>query len=114
MRTRFAGQLMSILSCSFQGDTTERISAGEREIDTYERDSGKILDDEIKVGAVLLRLPDSQLKTHLWCVLVCHPHLTIIICCAAVWAQACGLEHKTSFVIIVHHWFIRRPQLIVS
>ena len=32
---------------------------------TYERDSGKILDDEIKVGAVLLRLPESQLKTHL-------------------------------------------------
>ena len=56
--TRLAGQLMSILSCSFQGDTTERITA-------WERDSGKILDDEIKVGAVLLRLPESQLKTHL-------------------------------------------------
>ena len=58
-------QLMSILSNSFQGDTTERITAWEREIATYERDSGKILDDEIKVGAVLLRLPESQLKTHL-------------------------------------------------
>ena len=57
---------MSILSFSFQGDTTERITAWEREIATYERDSGKILDDEIKVvGAVLLRLPESQLKTHL-------------------------------------------------
>ena len=65
MRTRFAGQLVSILSNSFQGDTTERITAWEREIATYERDSGKILDDEIKVGAVLLRLPESQLKTHL-------------------------------------------------
>ena len=65
MRTRFTGQLMSILSYSFQGDTTERITAWEREIATYERDSGKILDDEIKVGAVLLRLPESQLKTHL-------------------------------------------------
>ena len=65
MRTRFAGRLMSILSYSFQGDTTERITAWEREIATYERDSGKILDDEIKVGAVLLRLPESQLKTHL-------------------------------------------------
>ena len=31
----------------------------------YKRDSGKILDDEIKVGAVLLRLPESQLKTRL-------------------------------------------------
>ena len=52
MRTRFAGQLMSILSYSFQGDATERITA-EREIATCERDSGKILDDEIKVGAVM-------------------------------------------------------------
>ena len=65
MRTRCAGQLMSILSFSFQDDTTERITAWEREIATYERDSGKILDDEIKVGAVLLRLPESQLKNHL-------------------------------------------------
>ena len=29
MRTRFAGQLMSILSFSFQGDTIERITAWE-------------------------------------------------------------------------------------
>ena len=64
MRTRFTGQLMSILSYSFQGDTTERITAWEREIATYERDSGKTL-DEIKVGAVLIRLPESQLKNHL-------------------------------------------------
>ena len=41
----------------------------------------------------------------------CRPHLTNIICCTAVWAQACGLERKTSFVIIVHLWFIRRPRL---
>ena len=33
----------------------------------------------------------------MWCILVCHPHLTITICCVAVWAQACGLERKTSF-----------------
>ena len=63
MRTRFAGQLMSILSYSFQGGTTERITAWEREIATYERDGGKILDDETNVGAVLLRLSESQLKT---------------------------------------------------
>ena len=43
MRTRFAGQLMSILSFSLQGNTTERITAWEREIATYERDSGKTL-----------------------------------------------------------------------
>ena len=65
MRTRFAGQLMSILSSSFQGDTAEWITVWEREIATYERDSGKTLDDEIKVGAVLLKLPESQKKTNL-------------------------------------------------
>ena len=65
MSTRLAVQLMSILSFSFQGDTSERITAWEREIATYERDSGKILLDGIKVGAVLVRLPESQLKTHL-------------------------------------------------
>ena len=32
----------------------------------------------------------------MWCIFVCHPHLTIIICRTAVWAQACGSEHKTS------------------
>ena len=37
----------------------------EREIATYERDSGTILDDEIKVVAVSLRLPESPLNTHL-------------------------------------------------
>ena len=50
---------------SFQRGTTERITAWEREIATYERDSGKILDDEIKVGVVLHSLPESQFKTNL-------------------------------------------------
>ena len=36
----------------------------------------------------------SALFRCMWCVLVCHPHLTIII----------------SFVIIVHLWFIRCPR----
>ena len=55
---------MSILSFSFQGDATDRITAWESEIATYERDSGKTLDDEIKIGTVVLRT-ESQLKTHL-------------------------------------------------
>ena len=54
-----AGQLVS-------GDTTERITAWEHEIATYERDSCKVLDDEINVGTFLLRLPESQLKTRLF------------------------------------------------
>ena len=56
---------MSILSFSLQGDTTVRITGWEREMATYERDSGKVLDDEIKIGTFLLRLPESQLKNRL-------------------------------------------------
>ena len=33
----------------------------------------------------------------LWCTFVCHSHLAIILCCVAVWAQACGLGYKTTF-----------------
>ena len=36
-----------------------RITAWEREIATYERDSGKVLDNEIKIGTFLLRLNHS-------------------------------------------------------
>ena len=56
---------MSKLYFSLQGDTAERITAWEREMATYERDSGKVLDDEIKIGSFLLKLPESQLRTHL-------------------------------------------------
>ena len=44
-------------------------------------------------------------------ILVCHPHLTIFLRCTAVWAQACGLDHETSFVTFLHHRFIWRPCL---
>ena len=39
-----------------------RITAWEREIATYERDSGKVLDDEIKIGTFLLSLRESLLR----------------------------------------------------
>ena len=55
----------------------------------------------------------SILTRALWCLLVCHPHLTIILCCQAVWAQACVSECKTSFVIFTHLWFTRLPQLFL-
>ena len=59
------------------------------------------VDSDLLVGSLLALLKRS-------CGV--HPHLTIIICRAAVWAQACGSESKTSFVIIVHLWFIRCPR----
>ena len=53
-------------------------------------------------------------RSSVWCILICHSHLTsIIICRTAVWAQACGSEHRTSFVIIVHLWSIRCAQSFV-
>ena len=39
-------------------------------------------------------------KHVVWCILVCLPHLTIIISHTAVWAQACGSERTTSKVTI--------------
>ena len=54
---------MSILSFSLQGDTTERITGWERGVDGTV--ASKDLDDEIKIGTFLCRLPESQLKTHL-------------------------------------------------
>ena len=54
---------MSILSCSLQGDTTERVTAWEREIATYEVATSRTM--KFKIGTFLLRLPESQLKTHL-------------------------------------------------
>ena len=47
------------------GELSGESQLGNHEIATYERDSGKVLDDEIKIGTILLRLPESQLKTHL-------------------------------------------------
>ena len=64
MMTRFGGQLMTLLP-SVQGDTSERLTTWEREIATYERDSCKVLDDEIKIGTFLIKLPETPLKTHL-------------------------------------------------
>ena len=44
----------------------------------------------------VLSTPDARQHSfwRMWCVFVCHPHLTIILCCTAVWAQACGLERN--------------------
>ena len=65
MRTRFVREMMTILSYSIQGDTIERINGWVRELATEERERGKILDYAMKVRAVLLRLPETQLKTQL-------------------------------------------------
>ena len=35
----------------------------------------------------------------MWCLSVCHPHLTTIVHCTAVWAQARGLKQKKKKVL---------------
>ena len=65
VRMRYAAQLMAIMSFSFAGDLVERVGAWEREIGHYERASNKGLDDEVRIGVFLLRLPDGPVKTHL-------------------------------------------------
>ena len=59
-------------------------------------------------------MPKGELSMS--CIFVCHFHLTSITNLTAVWAQACGLEHKNTFVIIVHLWTtcIRDIYLFVS
>ena len=58
----------------------------------------------------LADVPCSQINEHqllMWCIFVCHPHLTTIICCTAVGAQACGLERVSciisTFVCVGNH-----------
>ena len=65
LRTRFAAQLMAILSFNFSGDLVERMGAWEREIGLYEAAAEKVLDDEMRIGTFLLRIPESPMKTHL-------------------------------------------------
>ena len=70
--------------------------------------------NQIHDAPMFLEKIHAQYQWSLWCIFVCHPHLTLISCCAAVWAQACGSEHKTSFFIILHHRFIWRPCLFLD
>ncbi len=63
--TRFAAQLMALMSVNLQGELTERMAAWERDVALYEAASGKNLDDEVRIGIFMLRLPESPTKTHL-------------------------------------------------
>ena len=49
LRTRYAAQLMKIMSFSLQGDLSERSGLWVREIQPYESGFGKILDAEFCV-----------------------------------------------------------------
>ena len=78
---------------------------GGREVSEANVTMGPFFDNRVDI---IWKVPARERLV--WCIFVCHLHLTFIICCTAVWAPACGLDRKTSFVIIVHLWFIRRPR----
>eukprot|EP00971_Amphidinium_carterae_P348819 6490687-Amphidinium_carterae.1 len=64
-RTRFAGQVQSLLSWMFAGDIEGRIEAFERETLRYEHASGEGVSDALRIGIVLRQLEETKLKEHL-------------------------------------------------
>eukprot|EP00971_Amphidinium_carterae_P330780 6463992-Amphidinium_carterae.2 len=66
-RTRFAGQLLSLLSWDFGdiNDVENRIESFEREALRYESQSTEKLTDTMRIGIALRQLPDSALRQHL-------------------------------------------------
>ena len=63
--SRFAGQLMGLLSWDFSGDLTTKLEAFERELSLYAAQSGEEMADAIKIGVVLRQLPESPLRQHM-------------------------------------------------
>ena len=66
LRTRYAGQLVQILSYNLQGDLLERLVAWGRDIAVYERDANKKLDDDFKIGTFMLRLRETCSRRTCW------------------------------------------------
>ncbi len=63
--SRFAGQLMGLLSWDFSGDLTTKLESFERELSLYAAQSGEEMADAIKIGVVLRQLPESPLRQHM-------------------------------------------------
>ena len=64
IRSRTAGQLLSLHQFDFTGDMLAKLEAHERDLAPYEQASGKI-SDGLRVGIVLNRVTDTGLATHL-------------------------------------------------
>ena len=65
IRSRTAGQLLSLLQFDFSGDMLAKLDAYERDLALYEQASGKKISDGLRVGIVLNRVTDTELATHL-------------------------------------------------
>ena len=64
IRSRAAGQLLSLLQFDFSGDVLAKLEAYERDLALYEQASGEKISDGLRVG-ILNRVTDTELATHL-------------------------------------------------
>ena len=65
IRSRTAGQLLSLLQVDFSGDMLAKLEAQKRDLALYEQASGEKISDGLRVGIVLNRVTDTELATHL-------------------------------------------------
>ena len=65
IRSRTAGQHLSLLQFDFSGDMLAKLVAYERDLALHEQASGKKISDCLRVGIVLNRVTDAELATHL-------------------------------------------------
>jgi hypothetical protein len=63
--TRFVGQLLNLLSYDMSGEIVQKIEAFERESANYERGSGEVIVDGMKIGVTLRNLEEGPLKQHM-------------------------------------------------
>ena len=65
LASRFVGTLMQMLSTRFSTDVEADLPAFEKMVRRYEQETGKTLDDQLKVGIVMNAVTDPGLKDHL-------------------------------------------------
>ena len=65
IRSRTAGQLLSLLQFDFSGDMLAKLDAYERDLVLYEQALGEKISDGLRVVIVLNRVTDTGLATHL-------------------------------------------------
>ncbi|CAK0791790.1 unnamed protein product, partial [Prorocentrum cordatum] len=65
LRSRFVGLRMQAMAYKFTGDIPSALAAFERLVRDYESQSNKKIDDDDKIGVVLLGMEDSRVKQHL-------------------------------------------------
>ena len=65
IRSRTAGQLLSLLQFDFSGDMLVKLEAYERDLALCEQASGEKISDALRVGILLNRVTDTELATHL-------------------------------------------------